>query len=275
MTTFLLRLAVSGAALGLALSAGLGLAAGSAAADGRQVRIGTEGAYPPFNYIDREGQLRGFDIEIAEALCTAAEFDCTFVIQDWDGMIPGLLAGKYDAIIASMSITEPRREVVDFTDSYYNTPAKFVKAEALPLEIPEEPAEMNAALDGLRIGVQRASSHEAFVRGELPAAEVVVYATLEEATLDLTNGRLDLVIADSVVLLEGFLRTAAGEGYGFVGPNVSVPEYHGQGAGIAIRKGEDALREAFNAAIAKIRADGTYQKINSRYFDFDVFDADN
>ncbi|MEX2629268.1 MAG: transporter substrate-binding domain-containing protein [Tistlia sp.] len=242
---------------------------------GTRVLLGTEGAYPPFNYIDSAGELRGFDIEIARALCDAAGFDCAFVIQDWEGMIPGLLAKKYDAIVASMSITEQRREVVDFTNSYYDTPAKFVKAREAALEVPEELAATNAALAGLRIGVQRASSHAAFVGAELPDAELVAYATLEEAQLDLASGRLDLVLADSVVLLEGFLKTPAGAGFEFVGPNISVPEYHGHGAGIALRKGEDALREAFNAALRQIRADGRYQEINAKYFDFDVYDADN
>ena len=273
MRTLLPRTALFCAALlGGILSTTLSMA--PAAADERKVLIGTEGAYPPFNYIDKDGRLSGFDIEIAEALCEAAGFDCEFVIQDWDGMIPGLLARKYDAIIASMSITEQRREVVDFTDSYYNTPAKFVKAKALPLEVPADLPAMNEALAGLRIGVQRASSHETFVRSELPDAEAVAYATLEEATLDLTNGRLDLVVADSVVLLKGFLEAGAEDEFGFVGPDLSIPEYHGHGAGIALRKGEDALREGFNQAIRQIRADGTYHEINDRYFPFDVFDAD-
>lgn len=260
--------------LALAVLAGVAQPAASAEA-GREVLIGTEGAYPPFNYIDAQGELRGFDIEIAEALCRAAGFDCEFVIQDWDGMIPGLLAKKYDAIVASMSITDKRREVVDFTRSYYNTPAKFVKPEALALEIPGELPAMNEALAGLRVGVQRASSHEAFVANELPDADLVAYATLEEAWLDLASGRVDLVVADSVVLQEGFLDTPAGEEFEFVGPNLSIPEYHGHGAGIALRKGEDELRRAFDEAIRAIRADGTYQKINARYFDFDVFDADD
>lgn len=272
----LLCLAVLGATSGLAAVRSTETAAAepSKGALPETVLIGTEGAYPPFNYIDSSGELRGFDIEIAEALCDAAGLKCAFVIQDWDGMIPGLLARKYDAVIASMSITEQRREVVDFTDSYYDTPAKFVAPDEPALEIPADLAAMNEALAGRRVGVQRASSHEAFVGTELPDAELVTYATLEEAQLDLVSGRLDLVIADSVVLLEGFLKRPAGAGFGFVGPNVSIPEYHGHGAGIALRKGETALREAFNRAIRLIRADGRYQEIARRYFEFDIFDAD-
>ncbi|WP_366554669.1 ABC transporter substrate-binding protein [Aquibaculum sediminis] len=256
--------------LGLAAAA-FGFAAASAAADEHTVRIGTEGAYPPFNYIDAEGNLVGFDIDIANALCDAADFECEFVVQDWDGIIPGLLARRYDAIIASMSITEERKEVVDFTDKYYATPAKFVKADDRDLEIPGEIAEANDTLSDMAIGVQRATVHENFLRDNFGDADIRVYATQDEANLDLVNGRVDLVMADSVVLLEGFLETEEGEGYSFVGPDYIEEQWHGEGIGIAVRKGEDDLREALNAAIEEIREEGTYQEINAKYFDFDVY----
>ena len=121
------------------------------------------------------------------------------------------------------------------------------------------------------IGVQRATTHENFLRAKFPGADVRTYATQDEADADLASGRLDLVMANSVVLLEGFLKTDAGQGFEFVGPGYSDPKFHGEGVGIAIRKGEDDLRQAFNAAIDKIRADGTYKKINAKYFDFDVY----
>lgn len=260
-----------GLLLGVMAAAVFGLALGDAAADQRKVVIGTEGAYPPFNYFDSDGNLVGFDVEIAEALCAAANFDCEFVVQDWDGIIPGLLARRYDAIIASMSITEERRQVVDFTGKYYTTPAKFVKPAGVELEIPDDKAEADAALAGKVVGVQRATIHENFLRDNFPSVDVRVYATQDEANLDLVNGRLDLVMADSVALLDGFLETDEGAGFEFVGPDYAEEEWHGEGAGIAVRKGEDDLREALNAAIAQIREDGTYQAINEKYFDFDVF----
>jgi lysine-arginine-ornithine-binding protein len=249
----------------IAATAIAALATGAQAQDKRMVKIGTEGAYPPFNSIDTEGKLVGFDIDIANALCEAANFECEFVIQDWDGIIPGLIAKKYDAIVASMSITDQRKEVVDFTDKYYNTPAKFVAAKGAELDISPE------GLAGKAVGVQRATIHENFLRGEFPEVEVRAYATQDEANADLVSGRLDLVMADSVALLEGFLNTEEGQDFEFVGPDYSDPKYHGEGAGIAIRKGEDDLRATFNEAIDKIRADGTYEAIAEKYFDFDVY----
>ncbi|WP_284735945.1 ABC transporter substrate-binding protein [Dongia deserti] len=250
------------------LLAGAMLAAtfGSAIAeDMKKVKIGTEGAYPPFNSIDPNGKLVGFDIDIAKALCKAAKFDCEFVVQDWDGIIDGLNAKKYDAIIASMSITEERKKVVDFTKKYYNTPAKFVAKKDANLEISPE------GLKGKAVGVQRATIHENFLRDNFPDVDIRTYATQDEANADLVAGRVDLVMADSVALLEGFLETPEGADFEFVGPNYSEPKWHGEGAGIAIRKGDTELLNALNKAIDQIRADGTYKAINDKYFDFDVY----
>lgn len=242
------------------------IAIAPASAQMKKVLIGTEGAYPPFNYIDSDGNLVGFDVDIAKALCEAANFECEFVVQDWDGIIPGLLAKKYDAIIASMSITEERKQKVDFTDKYYNTPAKFVAKEGADIEISKE------GLAGKSVAVQRATIHENFVRDNFgDVVDIRAYATQDEANMDLVSGRVDLVLADSVVLLEGFLRTDAGKGFAFIGPDFTDPKWFGDGAGIAVRKGEDDLREALNAAIAQIRSDGTYKQINEKYFDFDVY----
>ncbi|MEO1190823.1 MAG: lysine/arginine/ornithine ABC transporter substrate-binding protein [Pseudomonadota bacterium] len=238
------------------------------AEDKREVRIGTEGAYPPFNYYDQDGNLVGFDIDIANALCEAANFECTFVVQDWDGIIPGLQANKYDAIIASMSITPARAEVVDFTKKYYNTPGRFIVLSGDTFDLTP-----GSGLAGKRVGVQGATTHENFVRATWPEAEVVTYGTQDEANADLASARVDLVMADSVVLLEGFLKTEDGECCEFYGDSYNTPEFHGEGAGIAIRKGEPELVEAFNTAIETIRADGTYAKINEKYFDFDVYGA--
>lgn len=231
-----------------------------------KVRIGTEGAYPPFNLIDKNGELQGFDIDIAKALCKAAGVKCKFVVQDWDGLIPGLTAKKFDVIIASMSMTKERKKKVAFTKKYYMSPAKFIAKKGLGIKITP------AGLKGKTVGVQRATIHENFVRDKFgDSVKVKSYATQDEANLDLSSGRVDLVIADSVVLLEGFLNTKAGKNFEFVGPGFTDKKWFGEGIGIAARKGDNAMVKLFNDAIDTIRADGTYQKINAKYFDFDVY----
>jgi arginine/ornithine transport system substrate-binding protein len=246
-------------------AAGLALAAGSAAADEMNVRIATEGAYPPFNFVDKDGKLQGFDVDIANALCDHMKAKCTIVAQDWDGIIPGLLAKKYDAIIASMSITDERKKKVNFTDRYYNTPARFIGKKGAALDISA------AGLKGKRIGVQRATIHENFIRAKFPDAEVVVYDTADNANADLAAGRLDLREDDSVALLE-FLKSDPGKDFDFVGPGFFEPrEILGYGAGIAVRKEDAALLAALNKALKDIRADGTYKTINDKYFTFDVY----
>ena len=165
-----------------------------------------------------------------------------------------------------MSITEERRKKVDFTDKYYVTPARFVRKRGSGIEIDE------AGLAGRTVGVQRATVSENFLRdnyGHL--VTIKVYGTQDEANLDFIAGRVDLVIADSVVLLEGLLNTDAGKDAEFVGPDFTDSEWFGDGIGIAVRKGDDALLGRLNEAIGRIRADGTYGEINARYFDFDLY----
>lgn len=237
----------------------------TAHAGGHSLRIGVEGAYPPFSEKTTSGELIGFDIDIANALCAEMGKECTMVEQDWDGIIPALLAKKYDAIIASMSITAERQKIVDFTGKYYQTPAKFAaKAGMFTDDSP-------AAMAGKRIGVQRGTTHDNFVTATYNDSEIVRYGTQDEVYLDLTAGRLDAIIADSTAVEEGFLKTDAGAGYAFFGSDHTVVEFFGEGAGIAVRKGEDDLREALNAAIAAIRADGTYDKIAAKYFNFNIY----
>ncbi len=241
--------------------------AGAAAAkDWKKVRVGTEGAYPPFNFIDEKGGLQGFDIDIAKALCADMGVDCEFVVQDWDGLIPGLIAKKFDCIIASMSITEERKKKVGFTNKYYMTPARFVvkKSDALDL--------FKNGLKGKTVGTQRATVAENFLRDNFGSMVTVKsYATQDEANMDLVSGRVDLVIADSVVLLGGFLEKEQGKDYMFVGPGFVDKKWFGDGIGIAVRKEDGDLKDLFNQAIRNIRKNGTYQTVNAKYFDFDVY----
>ena len=253
-------------ALAVFTAAAIVFAAGPAAAKWEKVVIGTEGAYPPFNSVDKNGELKGFDIDISKALGKAMGVKYEFVVQDWDGLIPGLLAKKYDCIIASMSMTPERRERVDFTNKYYQTPAKFVARKGAGIEVTK------AGLKGKTVGVQRATTHENFVRDKFgDSVTVKAYATLDEADLDLVSGRVDLVLGDSVALIDALLNKPEGKDFEFVGPGYTDVKYFGDGIGIAIRKGNPDLVEMFNKAIDQIRADGTYQKINAKYFDFDLY----
>ena len=234
--------------------------------DGKAIKIGVEGAYPPFSKTESDGSLSGFDIDIAYALCEEMGYECTLIKQDWDGMIPALLAQKYDAIIASMSITEERKQKVDFTDKYYQMPVKFVASEGSGLEISTE------GLSGKKIGVQRATTFDSYATDNYgDVAEIVRYTSQEEVLLDLQAGRIDTTLAERANIEEGFLETAAGEGFETVGPDITDPEWFGEGIGIAVRKGEDDLREEFNDAIEELREDGTYQEINDQYFFYDIF----
>ncbi|MYZ50026.1 ABC transporter substrate-binding protein [Propylenella binzhouense] len=231
----------------------------------KKVRIGTEGAYPPFNELTPDKQLVGFDIDIAKALCAQMKVECEFVTQDWDGMIPALLAGKFDAIIASMSITPERAEKVAFTHKYYNTPPA--------LAVPKDSDIKGAApedVKGKTIGAQSSTTHSNYVERFYKDAELKMYPTADEYKLDLQNGRLDGAVDDVVVLSE-WLDTPEGACCKIAGTITPVEEIHGPGAGIAIRKEDTDLVEMFNKAIDAIRADGTYEQINKKYFDFDVY----
>jgi arginine/ornithine transport system substrate-binding protein len=252
---------------GAALAAVLAFGAGAAAAkDWTKIRMATEGAYAPFNYVTPDGQLAGFDVDIANALCAEMKAECTLVKQDWDGMIPALLARKYDAIIASMSITEERKERVDFTDKYYHTPARLAAKKGAGLEATAE------GLAGKKIGVQRETIHDKFATDNWgDTAEIVRYGTQDEANLDAVAGRVDALLADMVVLDAGFLKTDLGKDFEFTGPEFNDPKWFGPGAGIAVRKQDKDLTEKLNQAIAAIRANGTYDKIAKKYFDFNIY----
>ena len=248
-----------------ASAAVIALFAGSAMAEGEKLVIGTEGAYPPFNNLESDGTLTGFDVDIAKALCEEMKAECTFVTQDWDGIIPALIAKKFDAIIASMSITEERKQQVDFSKKYYNTPP----AIAVPKDS-ELTEATEAALAGKIIGAQASTTHSNYAEAHMKEPEIKLYPTADEYKLDVANGRVDAVVDDVVVLSE-WLKTEDGACCKLLGTLPIDPVINGEGAGIAVRKGETALADKFTAAIAAIRESGKYQEINAKYFAFDVY----
>jgi len=242
----------------------LAQAVGAGAAESN-IRIGVEGAYPPFSVVAPDGSLKGFDIDIAKALCAQMEIECSLVQQDFDGLIPALQARKFDAIIASMSITDERKNSVAFSDRYYNSPNRLVAKKGAAIELTP------AGLKGKRIGVQRSTINDRYVTDKFRTAKIIRYGRQDEVYLDLAAGRLDLVMVDGVSAAYGFMKTAVGKDFEFIGPPYTDPKYFGYGAGVAVRKNDPGLRDRFSAAIKAIRANGTYKKLQDQYFDFDIY----
>jgi ABC-type amino acid transport substrate-binding protein len=175
------------------------------------------------------------------------------------------MADKFDAVVASMAITPERREKVDFTRKYYISPAKFVARKDAGIEISPE------GLAGKTACVQGATIHENYLRDSFPKLTIQTYETQQDATFDLVAGRCDVLLGEATVLSTGFLKQPEGAEFEYVGPAVADPRWYGEGAGIAVRKGNTELVELLNRAIDEIRANGTYARINAKYFDFDLY----
>ena len=253
----LARLAASAAVF--ALAAGI-----AQAKEWTTVRIAMDATYPPFESLDASGEIVGFDRDIANALCERMKVTCEFSNQAWEGIIPGLLANKYDAILSSMSITEERKQQVDFTVKYYNTPPAIVvpKDSTIKGVTPED-------LSGITIGAQTSTTHANYAQEKFPGAELKIYPSPDEYKLDLQNGRLDAAI-DDVVVLDEWTKSEGGACCRILGVLPTDPVINGEGAGVAVRKEDTDLKEMFNKAIEEIRADGTYKAINEKYLTFDV-----
>ncbi len=235
----------------------------AALADDMNIRWGTEAGYKPFMFKSESGDLKGFDYDIGNAICEVLNAKCTWTEQAWDGIIPALKAGKYDAILASMSITEERKRAVDFTGKYYHVPYRFVGKKDAGLSTEN--------MKGKTVGVQTGTTSQVFLEGAMPGVTVKAYPTQDEVWLDLAAGRLDAGLANSIVIQDGFLSTDAGANYAMFGPDYTDPKYFGEGTGIAVRKTDNELRDAITGAIAKLRENGTYKKINDKYFSFDIY----
>lgn len=231
------------------------------------VRIGIEPSYPPFSYKTSDGGTAGFDYDIGNALCAKMKVKCVWVDQEFDGLIPSLKVKKIDAILSSMLITPERLKSVDFTRQYYRSmPAKLVMKSGATINDPL------VDLKGKKVGVQQGTTNDRFASEILAPGgiEVVRYGSQGELFMDLVAGRLDAGLADIVNIHEGFLKTDAGKGYAVVGPDFDDPKYFGDGNGIAVRKGDKAMLEQFNSAIAAVNADGTCKRLQEKYFKFEV-----
>ena len=249
-----------------AMAGAFAVAVGTAQAkEWTTVRVAMDATYPPFESLDPSGEIVGFSKDIADALCERMKVTCEFTNQAWDGIIPGLLANKYDAIISSMSITEERMKQIDFSNKYYNTgPAIAVPKDSALTDVTPE------ALAGITIGAQTSTTHANYAQEKFPESELKIYPSPDEYKLDLSNGRLDAAI-DDVVVLSTWVDSPEGACCKVLGALVPDPVINGPGAGVGLRKEDTDLKDLFNKALAEIIADGTYKKINDKFFTFDVY----
>ena len=237
----------------------LALLAATPALATEKLRIATTSDYPPFSYVDDADEIAGFDVDIALALCAELGAECEIVLEEWERLIPELRVGSFDAIAASMSITEKRRELVSFTDRYYSNVVRFVARKGSSFD-PDDAA-------GTTIGAARATISADWLEANLVGtATVKLYATLEKLNGDLVAGRLDALFGDGLGS-HAWLQTPEGAGFEFVGEGYRLDE----GIGIAVRHEDATLLSRLNGALEAILANGTYERINARYFPFSIY----
>jgi lysine-arginine-ornithine-binding protein len=249
-------------ALGGAL---LAVLTGPAAATESLLRLATEADYPPFNErVPPYGKITGWEIDLGMATCAKMNRKCEFVAQEWDGMIPGLLAHRFDGIFSAMSITAERQKKIDFTEPYYKTTAQFVAKKSLKIDRSTED------LGGLKIGTTPGST-QCYLLKHYRHAKVRIYQTAQDLFLDLQSSRVDAILSEPVQAEFGLIRQSPGANLAFVGDPVQDVDCFGEGVGIGVRKEDAALRTALNRALAAVRADGTYHRLTVQYFGSDIF----
>ena len=241
--------------------------ASAMAADATSLRYGLEAQYPPFESKGSNGELQGFDIDVGNAVCKTANLKCSWVETSFDGLIPALQGRKFDAINSAMNATEQRRQAIDFTTVVYRVPTQLIAKKGSGLE------PTSASLKGKSVGVLQGSIQETFAKAhwENEGVKVVPYQDQNQVYADLKSGRLDGTLVLAPAGQSGFLSKPDGEGFAFVGAPVRDDKILGSGIAYGVRKGDDALKAKLNAAIEKVKADGTIDKYAKKYLgDIDI-----
>ena len=270
----------------LALGAMMAVAAAGAAGakEWKTVRIASEGAYPPWNATDTSGKLTGFEVDLGNDLCKRMKVTCEFVAQDWDGIIPALQQGKYDAIMSAMTITDERKKVIDFSIPYGTEPSVFAVMADSPLakslKLGADRVDLNDqgkskpvlekladALKGKSVGVQVSTIQADFMDKHLPKVTMRTYDKIDNAGIDLSSGRVDAMLGDRSVV-EAVVK-ATPQKMVIVGPNF-IGGVIGEGMGVGLRKDTADLKAMFDKAIAEALKDGTVKKLSTQHFGYDI-----
>ncbi|MFC4161025.1 transporter substrate-binding domain-containing protein [Chitinimonas lacunae] len=231
------------------------------------LKIGIEGRYPPFEMVDNQGNLHGFNVELGRALCEEMKVQCSFVRTEWNDLIPNLLARRIDVILSSMDITEDREKQVMFTDPYAHSPAFFVAKKGRFPFVFISPQRV----EGVTIGVEENTSYDAYLSSKFADRAIIRrYKTSSALYNALAQGEVKLALMDGTAAYYGFFQTPAGQGFELVGSALKEQRYFGRGQGIALRKDELVLRDRFNKALKSLIAGGVYNSISSRHFVFNL-----
>lgn len=230
------------------------------------LRFATESDYPPFNYRDEDGLLTGFNVDLARAICKELEVTCEINTMDWEKLVGALKNDEADAVVASIAITQQTIREVDFTNSYYATPAKFVTLKTSDItDITPD------GLDGYKVAVVKDTAHEAYLRNFFEDAEILPFASAEEARKALKEGKADLLFGDAVTLMFWINGQDSAGCCQFRGGGFQEAEYFGEGVGIAVAKGNIRLKEVLNYALARVRASGRFEELKLRYFPESIY----
>lgn len=235
------------------------------------LRVGCECTYFPFNYRDDAGVLAGYDIDVAKGIAEIIGADIEFVCQKWDGMIPALLANKFDLIAASMSITEKRLKKMSFSIPYRISVGRLVGRKSANFNLfNSDGTPITANFKGVKVGLERSSTYEDWITAKVPNATLLYYDSNEALFLDLQNGRTDVIMTNPMKAHLKFLSKEKGKGFGFLSPPLDDPSIFGIGVGIGIAKGREELLGRIDDALKTLIKNGSLEKYALKYFPFAI-----
>jgi polar amino acid transport system substrate-binding protein len=241
----------------------------SGAVQAETLRVGMECTYAPFNFKNADGDLVGYDVDVAKGVAGKIGADLEFVCQEWDGMIPALLANKFDLVVASMSITEKRLKKMDFSSPYRFSIGQIVGSKKIEAKLFDDAGEPIAAnFNGLKVGLERATTYTHWFENVLPDADVLLYDSNEALYLDLQNGRTDIIMTNPMKAYLRFLSQEEGSGFKLIGPPVDEEKYFGIGVGIGLRQGQAELKARLDGALKELINSGELETYALKYFPF-------